>query len=111
MGNISDIMEKVNSEVKMQVWNYVLEIAQVEYVSKKKVSLKVEECADIYVNCYALASWERLARSLYCHHQVVAVEEVRSYLPPRGGSRCGGYIMYCQEYSQKFAKPKYLAAP
>ena len=81
-------MEKVNSEVKMQVWDDVLEIAWVNYVASKKDSFKEEECADIYVNCYASASWEHLAMSLYRHHQVAAVEEVRSYLPPRGQSRC-----------------------
>ena len=45
---------------------------------------KEDECADFYVNCNPISSWERLARSLYHHHQVAAVKEVRSYLPPRG---------------------------
>ena len=40
--------------------------------------------AELYVNCNPCSSWERFARSLYHHHQVAAVEEVRSYLPPRG---------------------------
>ena len=40
--------------------------------------------ADLYANCNPLASWEHLAKLLYRHHQVAAVEEMRSYLPPRG---------------------------
>ena len=38
------------------------------------------------------ASWEHLARSLYRHHQVAAVEEVRSYLPPKGEPGCGVHV-------------------
>ena len=48
------------------------------------ISGKEDECADLYVNYNLYSSWERLARSLYRHHQVAAVEKVRSYLPPRG---------------------------
>ena len=43
-------------------------------------------CVDIYVNCNPWSSWEDLAKVLYCHHQVAAVEELRAYLPPRGES-------------------------
>ena len=45
---------------------------------------KDDEHADLYVNCNPYSSWKDIARSLYHHHQVAAVEEVRSYLPPRG---------------------------
>jgi hypothetical protein len=76
-------MEKVEPTVKMQIWNYVLDHKFIETMSGK-FSFKEEECADIYINCYHPASWEHLARSLYRHHQLAAVEEVRSYLPPRG---------------------------
>ena len=82
--NVSCIMEKVEPKVKMDVWNDVLEHGLIEIISRKKFSFKEEECADIYVNCCWSTSWEHLARSLYRHHQVAAVEEVRSYLPPRG---------------------------
>jgi hypothetical protein len=82
--NVSRVMEKVKPKVKMKIWNDELEHGLVEALSRKKFSFKEEECADIYVNCYHSASWERLARSLYRHHQVAAIEEVRSYLPPRG---------------------------
>ena len=40
--------------------------------------------AELYVNCNPSSSWKRFARSLYHYHQVAAVEEVKSYLPPRG---------------------------
>ena len=90
--NVSHIMEKVEPKVKMQVWNDVLVHETIEFISKKKF-FKEEECADIYVNCRHLASWEYLVRSLYRHHQVAAVEEVRSYLPPRGEPQFGMHII------------------
>ena len=48
------------------------------------ISGKEDECAHLYVNCSPYSSWKNIARSIYRHHQVAAVEEVRSYLPPRG---------------------------
>ena len=93
VNNVSCIMEKVESKMKMQIWNEVLDHEVIEFVSEKKFSFKEEECADIYVNCCNLASWEHLARSLYYHHQVAAVEEVRSYLPPRGEPQFGIHII------------------
>ena len=84
--NVSHVMEKVEPKVKMQVWmnacyNIVMEMRKMKNLCR---SGKEDECADLYVNCNPRSSWERLARSLYRHHQVAAVEEVRSYLPPRG---------------------------
>ena len=84
VNNVSCIMEKVEPNVKMPIWNSVLQHDIIEMFSNKKFSFKEEECADIYVNCYPLASWDDLARSLYKHCQMAAVKEVRSYLPPRG---------------------------
>ena len=86
--NVSHVMEKVEPKEKMQIWNDVLEHRATELISGMKFSFKKEECADIYVNCYHSASWKRLARSLYRHHQMAAVDEVRSYLPPRGEPGC-----------------------
>ena len=85
--NVGHIMEKVEPQVKMQVW----EGACAHPVEKEKMkelymSGKEDECADLYVNCNQYSAWEWLARSLYHRHQVAAVEEVRSYLPPRGES-------------------------
>ena len=83
--SVSCVMEKVEPKVKAQVW----EDACGAPMEKEKMrdlcmSRKEDECADLYVNYNPYSSWEWLARSLYRHHQVAAVEEVRSYLPPRG---------------------------
>ena len=83
--NVSHVMEKVEPKVKKQVWKdacyYAMEKMKIEELCR---SGKEDECADLYVNYNSSSSWELLARSLYRHHQVAAVEEVRSYLPPRG---------------------------
>ena len=83
--NVSHIMEKVEPKVKMQVWEDAC-AAPMEKKKMKEVYMsgKEDECADLYVNYNPHSSWERLARSLYRHHQVAVVGEVRSYLPPRG---------------------------
>ena len=83
--NVSHIMEKVEPNVKMQMW---VDVCATPMEKKKMEELcmtgKEDECADLYVNCNPSSSWKRLSTSLYHHHQVAAVEEVRSYLPPRG---------------------------
>ena len=79
--NVSRIMEKVEPEVKTQVWVDASFAGVKDEMEKLCMSGK---CIDMYVNCSPYSSWERLARSLYHHHQGAAVEEVRSYLPPRG---------------------------
>ena len=85
VNNVNHIMEKVEPKVKAQVWVDACG-AQMEKDKMKELctSGKEDECADLYVNFNPDSSWEYLARSLYRHHQVAAVEEVRSYLPPRG---------------------------
>ena len=82
-------MEKVEPKVKKQVWVDACGLARErEKMKELHISGKEDECADLYVNYNPHSSWEHLARSLYRHHQVAAVEEVRSYLPPRGESGC-----------------------
>ena len=83
--NVSHIMEKVEPKVKLQVWKGAC-AAPMEKDKMEEVyrSGKEGECADLYVNYNPYSSWEYLAGSLYRHHQVAAVEEVRSYLPLRG---------------------------
>ena len=98
--NISRIMEKVEPKMKMEVWNSVLQHNMIKLnmsLSGKKFSFKEEECADIYVNCCHSASWKDLARSLYEHHQMAAVKEVRSYLPPRGEPHFG--VLQCFNFT------------
>ena len=80
--NVSHIMEKVEPKERQRVLE---EIIIHDIFEKYSTDLEKEaEAVDIYVNCCTWASWEHLAGSLYRHHQVAAVEEVRSYLPPRG---------------------------
>ena len=82
--NVSHIMEKVKGELRPQVWKD-LSPAIGRIIEIEKYSIEREyEYADLYVNCKSNSSWEHLAKTLYRHHQVAAVEEVRSYLPPRG---------------------------
>ena len=70
--------------MKLQVWKDACDIPMEEKMEEVYMSGKEGECADLYVNYNFYSSWEHLARSLYRHHQVAAVEEVRSYLPPGG---------------------------
>ena len=83
--NVCHVMEKVEPTVKRQVWEDAY-WAPVETGKVNKMCRPVEDdkYADEYVNCNPYSSWEDIARSLYHHHQVAAVEKVRSYLPPRG---------------------------
>ena len=90
VNNVCRIMEKVESKVKGQFWNDVL---QHTIISEQQLFFEEDECADIYVNCCYSASWEHLARTLYRHW--AAVEEVRSYLPPRGEPHFGMYNRNC----------------
>ena len=87
--NVSHVMEKVEPKVKAQVW---VEIEELNLPGKE------DECADLYVNCNPHSSWEYLVRSLYYHHQMAAVEEVRSYLPPRGEHYSSCCCMYMYMY-------------
>ena len=97
--NVSHIIEKIEPKERQQLLKeIILEFVfnEIQYSGKYLTPLAVETAAvDIYVNCCPGSSWEDLARSLYRHHQVAAVEEVRSYLPPRGEPRCGMYMYRC----------------
>ena len=86
--NVSHVMEKVEPKwrqplLKEMMTDYIFD--EIQSSGKYPTASEVEAAAvDIYVNCHPYSSWEHLAKSLYRHHQVAAVEEVRSYLPPRG---------------------------
>jgi hypothetical protein len=88
-------MERVEPKVKTQVWKDAC-IAEMEEKKMKElcISGKEDECADLYVNYNPFSSWEYIAESLYRHHQMAAVEEVRSYLPPRGEPGYEEYAPY-----------------
>ena len=82
--DVRHIMEKVKDGLRPQVWEELSPAIGGIIKTEKYSSEKDHTYADLYVNCKWNSSWEHLARSLYHHHQVAAVEEVRSYLPPRG---------------------------
>ena len=84
MDNVSHVMEKVEPTVKTEVWDYAYSAPLKTGKINRMLTPSKDECADWYVNCNPYSSWEDIAKSLYRHHQVAAVEEVRSYLPPRG---------------------------
>ena len=82
---VSYIMEKVEPKVKMEVWmDACYTFMESRKMKEMCMSGKEYKCTDLYVNYNPHSSWEWLSRSLYRHHQVAAVEEVRLYLPPRG---------------------------
>ena len=82
--NVRHIMEKVKDELRPQVWEELSPAIGRIIKAEKYSSEKDHTYADLYVNCKRDSSWEHLAGTLYRLHQVAAVEEVRSYLPPRG---------------------------
>ena len=84
--NVRYVMEKVKGELRPQIWADLSYTIGEVIKAEKYSSEKDPTYADLYVNCYSWSSWEHLAKSLYRHHQVAAVEEVKSYLPPRGES-------------------------
>ena len=81
--------------MKLQVWvDACTADMEREKMEEMYMSGKEYECADLYVNYNLYSSWVDLAGSLYRHHQVAAVEEVRSYLPPRG-QPCLTHVYNC----------------
>ena len=98
VNNVSPVMEKVEPKKRRNILNEVIvNLSRESFASSSGIfnkmcssgqystALELEAAAvDIYVNCNPYSSWVHLAYSLYHHHQVAAVEEVRSYLPPRG---------------------------
>ena len=82
--NVSHIMEKVKDELRQKIWEALSPTIGGIIKAEKYSSEKDHTYADLYVNCMLNSSWEHFAGSLYHLHQVAAVEEVKSYLPPRG---------------------------
>ena len=84
VNNVSHVMEKVKGELRSQIWEELSYTIGEVIKADKYSNEKDPTYTDLYVNCYSWSSWAHLARTLYHHHQVAAVDEVRSYLPPRG---------------------------
>ena len=84
--NVIGVMEKVTDGGAMVVWRKLINEDLLEDINSKCSTERelVHTCADIYVNCYPNSSWEGVALGLYRIQETAAVEEVRSYLNPRG---------------------------
>ena len=83
---VLSVMEKVTDSSAEEVWRYFIGGNTLEDI-KSKCSTERElmhTCADNYVNCDPDSSWEQIASGLYRKEETAAVEEVRSYLNPRG---------------------------
>ena len=89
MVNVSRVMEKVESNKRMDVWEGVVVSSSLVKKIQQQYSTAAEReaaCVDHFLNIGPESSWVHLAQELYYHQQVAAVEEVKSYLPPRGES-------------------------
>ena len=84
--NVAGVMEKVTADNRGKVLSWLLGIHLVADINSKCSNEKeiLLMCSDVYVNCCFDSSWELLARKLYDELETAAVEEVRSYLNPRG---------------------------
>ena len=84
--NVIGVMEKVTDDRSMDVWSWWFGMDLLEDIESKCSTERelIHACTDIYVNCNPDSSWGDLARGLYRVKETAAVEEVRSYLNPRG---------------------------
>ena len=88
--NMNRVMAKVEPKEREEVYVRVLGVGIVLQIQEQYSTDSEREVAyvDAYINCHPSSSWHELASALYRHHHVAAVEEVRTYLPPRGESPC-----------------------
>ena len=97
--NVTDVMEKITEDRRRQVWQTVLRIIDhYGYEQKARVNIyfdkiysshssegeKTHAYSDMYVNCHPESSWEHLTSHLYKEDEVTAIEQARTFLPPRG---------------------------
>ena len=84
--NVVGVMEKVTTVGRGKVLSKLLGVDLVTDISSKCSNEKemLLMNSDVYVNYFVDSSWEELARVLYKELETAAVEEVRSYLNPRG---------------------------
>ena len=84
--NLFRVMEKVTDGGAKEVWSGLFSSTRLKDISSKCSTERelVNTCVDIYVNCDPNSSWEKVALGLHHEGETAAVEEVRSYLSPRG---------------------------
>ena len=84
--NVLGVMEKVTDGRAEEVWRRLIREGILRDISSRCSTERelMHTCADIYVNCHLDSNWEEIALRLYHKEETAAVEEVRSYLNPRG---------------------------
>ena len=84
--NMAGVMEKVTDDGRVKVWSRLIYVSLLADITSKcsNETEILHMTSDTYVNCCVDSSWEYLARVLYYELETAAVEEVRSYLSPRG---------------------------
>ena len=84
--NVIGVMEKVTDGGAMEVWRRLIDEDLLKDINSECSTERelVHTCVDIYINCDPDSNWEEVARGLYFTQETAAVEEVRSYLNPRG---------------------------
>ena len=94
--NILGVMKKVTDGRAEEVWGRLIGSTGLEDISSKCSTERelVSTRVDIYINCNPNSSWEEVARGLYREGETAAVEEVRSYLSPRGRFSLNGCSLW-----------------
>ena len=84
--NVAGVIEKVTDDGRVNVWSWLISGDLLTDITSKCSNEKeiLHMRSDVYVNCCVDSSWEDLACELYYELETAAVEEVRSYLNPRG---------------------------
>ena len=84
--NVAGVMEKVTDDGRVNVWSGLIGGNSFKDITSKCSSEKelLHMSSDVYVNCCVDSSWEHLTCELHRKLETAAVEEVRSYLNPRG---------------------------
>ena len=81
--NVLGVMEKVTDGRTKEVWRGLILFEDISSKCSTEREL-MHTCADNYVNCDPDSNWEQIACRLYNKKETAAVEEVQSYLNPRG---------------------------
>ena len=87
VNNVSDVMGKVTADKRRKMWWRVLQsspIVEKIYNIHSSENERICACSDVYVNSCPYSSWEPLASLLYEKDEMTAVDQARSFLPPRG---------------------------
>ena len=84
--NLIGVMMKVTEGSAERVCEELIVSEALEDIKSKCSTERelIHSCTDIYVKCDPYSNWEEVASRLYKMEETAAVEEVRSYLNPRG---------------------------